>query len=325
MSGSAETGKVGGFLTDEGRERFLAAYDRAMRCWPEPRAGREIGTRFGATYVHVYNEEAGGIPLVLLHGANSTSAAWSRCIAAFGADRPVYAVDTVGDAGRSVQTAPLRGPEDLSEWLDEVLDEVLDGRAQTRVHLVGMSYGGWIALVHATRTARRLASVTALDPPRALAPLKPSFLLGAIAAAVSGSDRRRRRFLGTLMGPEGSEGSEGSETTGGGTNEGQESEAYEGQMDLMLAAMRHFRPGTPHPQKIDDEPLRSLSVPVLVLLAELSAVHAARRAQTRATALLPAATAWTETVPGARHVLPADVLSDLLPRFHAEVDAADGP
>lgn len=47
-----------------------------------------------------------------------------------------------------------------SQWLDETLA----GLGLDRVHLVGSSYGGWLALNAAHRAPERLASATLLDP-----------------------------------------------------------------------------------------------------------------------------------------------------------------
>ncbi|RSN41762.1 alpha/beta hydrolase [Streptomyces sp. WAC 04229] len=76
------------------------------------------------------------------------------------ADRPVYAIDTLGDPGRSVQREPIHQPEHAAQWLDETLA----GLGLERAHLVGSSYGGWLALNQAHRRPARLASVTLLDP-----------------------------------------------------------------------------------------------------------------------------------------------------------------
>lgn len=85
---------------------------------------------------------------------------WYPNTPALSAERPVYAIDTPGDPGRSVHRAPLHEPADAARWLDETLA----GLGLDRVHLVGSSYGGWLALNQAHRAPRRLASVTLLDP-----------------------------------------------------------------------------------------------------------------------------------------------------------------
>jgi pimeloyl-ACP methyl ester carboxylesterase len=85
---------------------------------------------------------------------------WYPNTRALSADRPVYAIDTPGDPGRSVQREPIHQPERAAQWLDETLA----GLGLDRVHLVGSSYGGWLALNQAHRRPDRLASVTLLDP-----------------------------------------------------------------------------------------------------------------------------------------------------------------
>ncbi|WP_442815754.1 alpha/beta fold hydrolase [Streptomyces sp. NBC_01207] len=65
----------------------------------------------------------------------------------FAAGDALYALDTPGDAGRSIHREAMGQPERAAQWLDEALDELgLD-----RVHLVGSSYGGWLVLNRAHR------------------------------------------------------------------------------------------------------------------------------------------------------------------------------
>lgn len=85
---------------------------------------------------------------------------WYPNTPALSAERPVYALDTPGDPGRSVQRAPLHQPERAAQWLDETLA----GLGLDQVHLVGASYGGWLALNQARHRPERLSSVTLLDP-----------------------------------------------------------------------------------------------------------------------------------------------------------------
>ncbi|MFD0971362.1 alpha/beta fold hydrolase [Plantactinospora endophytica] len=65
-----------------------------------------------------------------------------------------------GDADPSVPRALMTPPAACAAWLDEVLAQLTDHPA----HLVGFSYGGWIAMNQATRASERVASITLLDP-----------------------------------------------------------------------------------------------------------------------------------------------------------------
>ncbi|RPF31828.1 alpha/beta fold hydrolase [Streptomyces sp. TLI_185] len=155
---------VGHYVNDGLRDRYFAACDALYAMGAQAVAETDVETSFGTTHVYRYGpgDPAGEsrVPVVLVHGAGSCSAMWYPNTPALSAERPVYAIDTPGDPGRSVQREAIHQPERAAQWLDETLAELgLD-----RVHLVGSSYGGWLALNQAHRRPERLASVTLLDP-----------------------------------------------------------------------------------------------------------------------------------------------------------------
>jgi hypothetical protein len=69
--------------------------------------------------VHRHHGPDGGSPIVLLHGRNATMAMWAPNVAALATAHPVYTVDTLGEAGRSVQTLPIRSGADHAVWLED--------------------------------------------------------------------------------------------------------------------------------------------------------------------------------------------------------------
>lgn len=155
---------VGRFVNDAARDRYFAACDALYALGAPALAETDVETSFGTTRVYRYGPTdpaaRSRTPVVLVHGAGSCSAMWYPNTRALSAERPVYAIDTPGDPGRSVQRRPLHRPEDAARWLDETLA----GLGLDRVHLVGSSYGGWLVLNQAHREPGRLASVTLLDP-----------------------------------------------------------------------------------------------------------------------------------------------------------------
>ena len=54
-----------------------------------------------------------GVPIVLLHGAGTSSLMWAYLLACL-VGSSVYALDTIGDPGASVQRAPIRDRDDLA-------------------------------------------------------------------------------------------------------------------------------------------------------------------------------------------------------------------
>ena len=109
------------FKTREGEASYLAAYDAALKLWPVPCDERDIPTRFGTTHVLVSGPKDAP-PLVLLHGYMATSAMWSVNIADFSRDYRVYAVDVMGQPGKSVPDEPVRNAADYAVWLTATLD-----------------------------------------------------------------------------------------------------------------------------------------------------------------------------------------------------------
>ncbi|MER7394642.1 alpha/beta fold hydrolase [Streptomyces sp. NPDC000151] len=155
---------VGRYVSDVRRDRYFAACDAVYALGAPALAEEDVTTSFGTTHVYRYGPADPAArrrtPIVLVHGAGSCSAMWYPNTPALSAERPVYAIDTPGDPGRSVQRAPIHQPDRAAQWLDETLA----GLGLDRVHLVGSSYGGWLALNQAHRGPNRLASVTLLDP-----------------------------------------------------------------------------------------------------------------------------------------------------------------
>ncbi|MEV7225371.1 alpha/beta fold hydrolase [Streptomyces sp. NPDC093681] len=155
---------VGRYVSDAWRDRYFAACDAVYALGAPALAEQDVETSSGTTHVYRYGPTdpaaRSRTPVVLVHGAGSCSAMWYPNTPALAADRPVYAVDTPGDPGRSLQREPIHQPERAAQWLEETLA----GLGLERVHLVGASYGGWLALNQAHRKPERLASVTLLDP-----------------------------------------------------------------------------------------------------------------------------------------------------------------
>ncbi|MGW7053457.1 alpha/beta fold hydrolase [Streptomyces sp. NPDC054887] len=155
---------IGRYVNDTLRDRYFAACEAVYAMGAPARYETDVETTFGTTHVYRYGPDdpaaESRTPVVLIHGAGFCSAQWYPNTPDLSAERPVYALDTPGDAGRSIHRQPMWQPERAAQWLDEALDALnLD-----QVHLVGASYGGWLVLNQAHRRPSRLASVTLLDP-----------------------------------------------------------------------------------------------------------------------------------------------------------------
>jgi len=158
------------FKTPEGEAAFVAAYNAAMRLWPVPYEELQIPSRFGRTHVVVSGRKEAP-PLVLLHGYMATSVMWGPNIADFSKDYRVYAIDVMGQPSKSIPMEPIRTPEEYAAWLAATLD----GLHLDRIFLVGMSYGGWLALNFAIAAPERVQKLVLLSPGGGFVPMAKQF------------------------------------------------------------------------------------------------------------------------------------------------------
>lgn len=154
------------FDTPEGREKYIAAYETMFSLWKVPHDLIEVKTGYGSTHINACGPED-GYPLVLLHAAGLSSTVWFANIAELSAHHRVYAVDVIGDAGKSVADRLLVKRTDYAHWLREVFD----GLNIERGYLLGHSYGGWLTLNMALAYPKRLRKIVLLAPAASLRPL----------------------------------------------------------------------------------------------------------------------------------------------------------
>ena len=267
------------FTTPEGEAKFLAAYDAALKLWPVPYEELDIPTRFGMTHV-VAAGPTNAPALVLLHGYMATSVMWAPNIADFSRDYRVYAIDIMGQPSKSVPGDSIRDATDYVAWLTATLDGLDVGR----VSLVGMSFGGWIALQYAVAAPERIQRLVLLSPGGFLPMVKQFGLRGMLMAFFPtrftvNSFMRWAGITGRDAGPV---------------------------LDLMYLGTKHFRMpkdtmrvNRDAANPLSDNELRSLHMPVLLLFGDGEVIYDPAQAFDRARRLIPRFEG--ELIPRCRH------------------------
>jgi pimeloyl-ACP methyl ester carboxylesterase len=254
---AAAKGETGSWVSDAAREKFMAAYERVLALWPQPVEALDLETTAATTRVNAYRPRRDGAPVVLLTGAGGSSPHWQPHVAALSAAGPVYAIDFPGDPGASVPRTLMTPPDTCAGWLDEVLAQ-LGGQP---AHLVGTSFGGWVAMNQALRAPGRVASITLLDP-AGLTKLDARFWWWlTISGLATLTPMPVRRHLARWL----------------------DSPAMLQQelMTLMWAGSRGYRMEPKFPGILTDDELRAIAVPVLLITGARSAMLTPAEAHTR--------------------------------------------
>ncbi len=102
------------------RDAILALYDAQLEKLGAPFRDIYVDTRYGATHI-VETGNAKGMPLVLLHGGNATSAYNLLLFRFLLSEFHLYAVDIIGHPGKSAEVSLPPGGSDYGYWLGDVI------------------------------------------------------------------------------------------------------------------------------------------------------------------------------------------------------------
>jgi pimeloyl-ACP methyl ester carboxylesterase len=282
---------VGHFRSGEAKDRFLRAYERAMAELPPPEQVLDVRTGFGVVRFYRFaGADPDLAPLVLLPGRAAASPVWAANVPSLRRLRSVYTVDLLGEPGLSIQDRPITTQADQAAWLHEALARL----PEPRVHLVGLSIGGWTAINLVTRRPGKVTGVTLIDPVLVFAGIAPQVVVRSVPASVRGLPQSWRSSLARWT-----------------ANDAPVT-------DVPVAAvieegMRSYALRLPTPRRIPEERLSGLPVPVQVILAGRSRMHdTAAAAQAARRALGPDR---VTVYPGASHAIngehPEEIAADV--------------
>ncbi|WP_291795400.1 MULTISPECIES: alpha/beta fold hydrolase [Brevibacterium] len=286
---------VGHFRTVEGREAYERSYAEAMSTLPEPVAQHDVPTSYGTVRVYEWapaqeegaqDESAQAPPVVLIPGRASGVPMWQSNLEGFAASHRVLAFDSLGDAGMSVQAAPIRDFAEQGDWIDQVLSTL----APEGAHLVGHSFGGATAAAYAVDHPERVRSLTLLEPVLTLAHPPAEMLWWATVVSLPGLPQGLRERALTRV--------------GGGEYDGADPLAA-----MIDAGTKHFSAALPTPSPLTAEQADRLDMPVSIALADSGSLAGGADVEDRARELVPEAEVRTWT--GTSHSLPMEVAGEL--------------
>lgn len=251
----------------------MALYDSVLERWPVPYETLNMPTRYGNTFAIVSGEKVAP-PLILLHGAGTNSTMWVGDVAEYSRHYRVYAVDLLGEPGKSAPNRPAWDGPAYAEWLDDVLDALKIEKAT----LVGLSQGGWTALKFSVYKPERVEKLVLLTP-GGITPDKMSFVIRVVPLLLLGRwgiKRVNRMLFADQPVPDQVE-------------------------EVMTLIYTHFKPRLGVLPIFSDEELKRLTMPVLLAIGAEDALRDAEKIVNRVKGLLPDLTAVI--IPKAGHAL----------------------
>ncbi|MFI7533689.1 alpha/beta fold hydrolase [Streptosporangium sp. NPDC049376] len=254
--------RLGHFHDAAAYARYRQAYDRALATLPAPSATLDVPTGFGTVRAYRFGP-ADGVPLLLLPGRAAAAPMWEANLAGLARNRPVYAVDLMGEPGLSVQTRPLTSSEDQAAWLTSLVDAL----PEPELHVLGLSIGGWSALNLVVRRPAGIRSLVLLEPAVTFGGITWKVVVVSLGSVLPMPGAVRRRLLSWISG-------------------GADASEDEPVAELIASGMRDFTAALPRPDYPTDEQIAGIDLPTLVVIGGRSIIHNPEKAVARARRLL---------------------------------------
>lgn len=276
-----------------------------MQALPEPVFAQLIPTRFGDAQTYIFQARSEQrVPILLIPGRASGTPMWRENLPHLLAERDVIAFDALGDAGLSEQRQVIRGDADQAAYIADVLNAL----QVDKVHVVGHSFGGWMAANFALHHPERVASLSLLEPVFVVQGLRADMWVKISAMLLL----QGVPVLGERLAAQVQQDIGGSEA---------EEDLSDPLAQMIAHGSRFYSSGLPQPRLWTPDDLSRLKMPVFVALGEQSALHDAAAGAAVAHGAMPHA--QVKVWPGGTHSLPmqmAPALDRELLKFMAEQD-----
>lgn len=129
------------YKSDEGKNQVLNYYETLLLQWPQPYEKITLETTFGKTFI-IKSGKKESPAILLLHGSASNSAMWLADTKELSKWYHIFAIDIIGECGKSSENRPAFKNNNYSNWISEIIEKL----ALNRVSIIACSLGGWIAM-----------------------------------------------------------------------------------------------------------------------------------------------------------------------------------
>ena len=250
------------YRSPEGRKRLLDLYHKHLKSLKTPYEDIYVHTRFGNTHV-VNIGKKDSIPLICLHGGNSTTPDMLISNLPIVEKFNLFAIDTLGHPGRSDETQLSSNDLSYGFWLLDVINELqLD-----KVNIYSGSFGAGIGIRLATVAPQRINKL-ALFVPAGIASEsirdKAKLMIPYLKYKIRPTQQNLIKLSSTLM-----------------------TRFDERRMELLQAIFLHMNINPKMPRPAYKGELDTLNAPTLVMAAKNDILFPASRVIPRAKEIFP--------------------------------------
>lgn len=266
------------YRSAEGYAMMMAAYDTALERWPVAYECITVPTRYGETHL-IASGALEAPPLILLGGAGANATRWFPNIAELSESFRTYALDGLGETGKSAPNRPSYRGDAYGEWLVDVFDALHIERA----NVAGISRGGWLTLKIAIYAPERVQRIVPMSA-QGLAPLSLKFLLRMLPVILFPNESNIMRLTRFSTSPH--------------------LPFDERLADRIRLIFKYYRSNRSWVPDFTDNELRRISALTLLIWGEYEGVYNVIQANERATRLIP--NLCIEVIPNAGHTVSDD-------------------
>ncbi len=150
------------YKSPEIEAKLMGIYDARLGQWPVPYESVFLDTTYGKVHTIVSGPEDAP-PALLLHASGLSAWSWLYNVGELNKHCRTYAVDTIGDAGKSVLSDLDNYPKD-GQALSAFYLEISDKLGVNSAYVVGASQGGFIGTNLALYAPERVKKLVLLGP-----------------------------------------------------------------------------------------------------------------------------------------------------------------
>lgn len=265
-----------------GREKSLELYDRQLTKLGSSFSDVYVNTSFGKTHIIETGNDK-GVPLLVFHGGNSTSA-YNLLMCQFLLDDfHIYAVDIIGHPGKSDEVCLSHRGYDYGKWASEVIDKL----GYEKIACFGGSFGGGVLAKLLCVSPQKVRKAVLVVPAGISNALPISSLKMMIPLIQYRITKNKKYLIRTALYMALYE-----EVLDGDT------------LDIVKDSFDNVKTKVGMPTNIEAKKLSDYHAPTLVIASEKDCLFPAKKVLARAKQIIPSCSVYELKGSGHMHVLP---------------------